>query len=296
MTWPAAEVSIDEALVRTLIESQFPQLADLSCHRVSEGFDNALWRLGSDLVVRLPRREIAVGLLEHELRWLPTIAGHVTLQTPLPHMAGMASQHFAWPWLIAHWIDGVPGDDLSGDDRRSSAVALATFLREIHVVAPPDAPLNPFRGGPLRERSATLETRLLDISDIVDVPTLRQLWAACLAAPPWTAPPLWLHGDMHPGNALYRDKELVGIVDFGDLCAGDPASDLAGGLMSLPFEALDEFFDAYGVIDTATMWRTIGWATHFGVLFTSLGVASRSSYLPVGELSLDNAARLAATL
>jgi aminoglycoside phosphotransferase (APT) family kinase protein len=296
MTWPAAEVSIDEALVRTLIESQFPQFADLSCYQVDEGFDNALWRLGDELVVRLPRRQMAVEPLEHELRWLPEIAGHVTLQTPLPHLAGAASEDFAWPWLIARWIDGVPGDSLTADDRRNSAAALATFFREIHITAPPEAPLNPYRGGPLLDRSATFETRILEISDVADVLLVRQLWASCLAAPKWAGVPLWLHGDPHPGNTLYRNKELVGVVDFGDLCAGDPATDLAGGLMSLPFEALEEFFDTYGGIDNATIWRTIGWAVHFGVLFASLGVVSRPSYLALGQLSLDNAARLAATL
>jgi aminoglycoside phosphotransferase (APT) family kinase protein len=296
MTWPAAEVSIDESLVRTLIETQYPQFADLPLGHVNEGFDNALWRLGDELVVRVPRRKMAVGPLEHELRWLPEIAGHVTLQTPLPHLAGAPSEYFAWPWLIARWIDGVPGDDLSSFERGRSAVALATFLREIHNAAPRDAPINPFRGGPLRDRNATLETRTLDIDHVVDVPAIHQLWATCLAAPLWTAPPLWLHGDMHPGNALYRENELVGIVDFGDLCAGDPATDLAGALMSLPFDDLNEFFDAYGAIDEATMWRTIGWATHFGVLFTSLGIVSRSSYLALGQLSLENAGRLAATL
>jgi aminoglycoside phosphotransferase (APT) family kinase protein len=296
MTWPAAEVTIDETLVRTLIETQFPRFVDLSLVHVTDGFDNALWRLGDELVVRVPRREIAVEPLEHELRWLPDVAGRVTLQTPLPHLAGSPSEFFAWPWLIARWIEGTPGDDLSSDVRGRSAVALATFLREIHVPAPSDAPINPFRGGPLRDRSATLETRTLEIGHVVDVPAVQMLWATCLSAPLRSAPPLWLHGDLHPGNVLYRNGDLVGIVDFGDLCAGDPATDLAGGLMSLPFEALDEFFDAYGAIDNATMWRTVGWATHFGVLFTSLGVLSRPRYLALGLLSLDNASRLAATL
>ena len=296
MTWPAAEVVIDEGLVRSLIESQYPQFAHLPCFLVGEGFDNALWRLGRDLVVRIPRREIAVELIEHELRWLPTVAGHVTLQTPLPHLAGHATKRFAWPWLIARWIDGIPGDEVSLGDRGSPAVALATFLREIHVTAPKDAPTNPFRGGPLEERSSTFETRVLDVSEVIDVPATRALWSHCLSAEPWNGAPLWLHGDLHPGNTLYRDHTLVGIVDFGDLCAGDPATDLASGLMTLPFEMLDEFFSAYGPLDGATMWRTVGWATHFGVLMASLGLLSRPSYLAVGQLSLDNARRLASTL
>jgi aminoglycoside phosphotransferase (APT) family kinase protein len=296
MTWPHAEVNIDETLVRALIESQFPQFAHLSCHRVDEGFDNAMWRLGDDLVVRIPRREAAVEPLEHEMRWLPVVASHVTLRTPLPHLIGRASEYFPWPWLIARWISGTPGDEVSHEDRTSPAVALGTFLREIHVGAPRGAPGNVYRGGPLEERTLAFETRLLDVAAVVDVTATRKLWAQSLAAPRWTTPPLWLHGDLHPGNTIYRDGELVGIVDFGDLCAGDPATDLAGGLMSLSFDDLATFFATYGDVDDATMWRTVGWATHFSVMFTSLGLSSRPSYLAVGELSLDNALQLASTL
>jgi aminoglycoside phosphotransferase (APT) family kinase protein len=105
-----------------------------------------------------------------------------------------------------------------------------------------------------------------------------------------------LHGDLHPGNTLYRDHELIGVVDFGDLCAGDPATDLGAALMSLTSDELEPFFDDYGVVDTATIWRSIGWATHFGVLMASLGVTDRPSYLPVGQRSIDNAVQLAASL
>ncbi len=296
MTWPAAEVFIDEELVRTLIESQYPQFAHLPCRQAGEGFDNSLWRLGEELVVRLPRREVGVEPILRELRWLPVIAGRVTLKTPLPHLPGEATEQYAWPWLIARWVDGVPGDEVSPDDRGRSATALATFLREIHVIAPPDAPANPFRGGPLRDRSSTFEARVLDVTEVVDLSATREIWTRCLKAAPWDTAPLWLHGDLHPGNTLYQDHQLVGVVDFGDLCAGDPATDLAGGLMALPFEALDEFFSTYGPLDDATLWRTVGWATHFGVLMTSLGLLSHPSYLAVGRLSLDNAARLAAAL
>ncbi len=296
MTWPAAEEVIDEALVRSLIESQYPQLSHLSCYQVEEGFDNAMWRLGDDLVARIPRRAVAVELIRHELRWLPQVAGRATLQTPLPHLAGRPSEYFAWPWLIARWIDGVPGDEVSEEYLGTSSVALATFLREIHVEAPPEAPTNPFRGGPLSDRSSTFETRILDVSGVIDVATTRQLWARCLSASLWNGPPVWLHGDLHPGNTLYREGELIGVVDFGDLCGGDPATDLGGALMSLPSGTLEEFFAAYGVVDDDTLWRTVGWATHFGVMMTSLGLSSRPRYLAVGQRSLANAAHLAATL
>src|ERR1700677_164864 len=139
MTWPPAEVSIDESLVRDLVKSQYPQFAELACVLVAEGFDNALWRLGDQLVVRVPRREAAAALVENESRWLSDVARNVTLQTPLPLLPGVASERFAWPWLIATWIDGVPGDRVETARPNDAASKLATFLREIHADAPPGA-------------------------------------------------------------------------------------------------------------------------------------------------------------
>src|SRR5580692_8070727 len=101
-------------------------------------------------------------------------------------------------------------------------------------------------------------------------------------APPWGGPATWLHGDLHPGNLIYRDGQLVGVVDFGDLCAGDPATDLAGALLALPFDALARFFDAYGETNEATRARTIGWAVVFGTMMVGLGRTSRPRYLRVG--------------
>ena len=109
-------------------------------------------------------------------------------------------------------------------------------------------------------------------------------------------PAQWLHGDFHPGNTLYRDGELIGVVDFGDLCAGDPATDLAGGLMSLPYDALPEYFRTYGVDDEAMLQRTIGWAVFLGVMMVSLGLHDRPNYLSIGKRALDNAAKLAEDL
>jgi aminoglycoside phosphotransferase (APT) family kinase protein len=170
---------------------------------------------------------------------------------------------------------------------------LATFLRQIHADAPPGAPKNPFRGVALAERSITFASRLPMVSDATDVVAVRDLWEKSLTATAWMGSPQWLHGDLHPGNTLYREGELVGVVDFGDLCAGDPATDLAGALMCLPFHSLVTFFNTYKVDDTAMMWRVIGWAVLFGVFMTSLGLSSRPSYLAVGLRALDSAQRLA---
>jgi aminoglycoside phosphotransferase (APT) family kinase protein len=296
MSWPAAEVAIDADLVRDLLRIQFPSLAQLSCVNVDEGFDNSLWRLGDDLVARLPRRAVAAALIEKELRWLPELAREVSLRTPLPLLAGAPSERFAWPWLIASWVEGSPGDTTDVATRAHSTSALATFLREIHRPAPEDAPRNPFRGVDLAERASVFETRLNENADLIDVTSAARVFDVGLAATRWGGPAQWLHGDLHPGNSLYLGGRLVGVVDFGDLCAGDPACDLAGALMSLPFSSLDEFFSAYGNCDQATLARTMGWAALFGVFMVSLGRTDRPRYGPVGHLALANAARFAERL
>ena len=297
MSWPSAEVNIDASLVGALIRAQFPKFGELECFLVAEGFDNSLWRLGDELAIRLPRRKAAVALTKNELRWLPVIARHVSLRTPLPLLTGAPGDGYPWPWSITSWIHGVPGDEIDLDTNDSSARGLATFLGEIHVAAPSDAPSNPFRGVALSARSDTFKERLTRVQGIVDGgESLLELWEDCVAAAAWSSTPRWLHGDFHPANTLYRNGELVGVIDFGDLCAGDPATDLAGGLMSLPFRALDDFFGAYRFVDSATLQRTIGWAVLFGVFMVSLGVESRPTYLRVGQRTLTNATQLAKSL
>jgi aminoglycoside phosphotransferase (APT) family kinase protein len=293
MSWPAAEVKIDAQLVRALLHSQYPNFDGVDCYEVAEGFDNSLWRLGSDLVIRLPRREAGVTPLENELRWLPEVARQVSLRTPLPLMAGVPSDAFPWPWSISTWIDGVPGDEVDPEVLARSAWSLATFLREVHVNAPSDAPRNPYRSVTLAERSSTLEERLNELHHELNHVKVLSLWTSCRDVPLGDRPAQWLHGDFHPGNTLYRDGELIGVVDFGDLCAGDPATDLAGGLMSLPYDALTEFFHTYRLDDEATLQRTIGWAVFFGVMMVSLGLRDRPSYLSIGQRALSNATRLA---
>ena len=293
MSWPASEVTIDDRLVRDLLHEQFPQFDDDECVPVAEGFDNSLWRIGEQHVARFPRRKMAVTTVENELRWLPEMAGHVSLPTPLPLMSGAPSERFAWPWSICSWINGVPGDEIAFDHEGRSARTMATFLRELHTTAPRDAPHNPYRSVALAANSPTFDDRLSIVSNRVDADATRRLFALGVAAPAWRHRAVWLHGDFHPGNIVYQGPNLVGVVDFGDLCTGDPATDLAGGLLSLPLCALDEFFHNYGVADDSMIQRTIGWAAHFGVLMTALGLVSRPSYLAPGLRALENATALA---
>jgi aminoglycoside phosphotransferase (APT) family kinase protein len=294
--WPDAEVVVNEETVRTMLSEQFPELADLPIRSAGEGFDNYLFQLGDHHAARLPRRVIGVEPLENELRRLGVATRNVTLATPLPVFAGSPSPHYAWPWMITSWIEGVSGDEVEDDWLRGCTTSLATFLRELHVTAPDDAPKNPWRSIPLAERAADFEARLESLRNDVDATNAWSLFEWACASTPRRSPPTWLHGDFHPGNMVFRDGRLVGVVDFGDLCAGDPATDLAGALLTLPYDELAAFFSAYGVDDEATVARTVGWAVIFGTMMVGLGRTSRPRYMKVGQRALENAARLYAAL
>jgi aminoglycoside phosphotransferase (APT) family kinase protein len=287
---------MDAALVAELLRQQHPDFANYDIRPASSGFDNTIWRLGDDFVVRLPRRAIGAVLMEHELRWLPELAPRLPLQVPTPIRAGQPSSRFAWPWSIAKWIEGTPGNNVKEETLCHAAEPLGKFLRALHVEAPADAPANEFRGVPLQRHESSFLARLEEVGNGLDQKAVVDVWRSARDAPLWAKPDVWIHGDLHPANTIFDDRTLVGIIDFGDLCAGDPATDLAGALMSLPYESVEAFFDAYGAVDLETQRRTLGWAVHFGLIFTLLGVNSEPSYGPLGDRALANALKFSRTL
>jgi aminoglycoside phosphotransferase (APT) family kinase protein len=113
----AADIFIDEPLVRRLLREQHPDLGTLELRLVANGWDNDIYRLGGDLVVRLPRRLVAVPLVEHEQRWLSGIAERVTVDVPAPVRIGLPSDTFPWPWTVAPWFEGDLGSTTSFADR-----------------------------------------------------------------------------------------------------------------------------------------------------------------------------------
>ena len=244
--------------MRALLREQHPDLAELGLRAVDGGWDNQQWRLGDDLAVRLPRTERAPSLLHKEQTWLPRLAGRLPLPTPIPVRIGEPSSRFGHTWTIARWVEGTPAD-LAPIERPESADVLAAFLRALHEPAPPDAPTNATRGLPL----AAIEPADVWFGLIADHPqvrTARELWDRAVAAPAWTGPPVWLHGDLHPANVVVRDGALAGVIDFGELCGGDPATDLSAAWILLPAGAARRFLDAYGPPDEATVRRARAWA------------------------------------
>ena len=280
-------------LVEELVRSQHPDLIRGRIRGLSTGFDNTIWRLGDELVVRLPRRQVAVKLIENEQRWLPELAPRLPLLTPTPVRVGLPSDAFPWSWTIAKWIEGTPGNEADPRALSGAATLLGHFLKALHHAAPADAPINEFRSGPLVSHDVSFQGRLDHVGAAIDRDPVLAIWRTSLDAEPWVEAPQWIHGDPHPANLIFRDEQLTGVIDFGDLCAGDPATDLAGGLLALPRESLEEFFRAYGATDDATIRRTLGWAVHFGLMFVLLGESDEPTYGPIGHRAIENAVAFA---
>ena len=279
---PAAEVDVTAGLVRELLAAQHPDLARLPVEFLANGWDNVIFRLGEDLLVRMPRRALGAEIIAHEQRWLPVVAPRLPLPTPCPVRTGAPGPGFRYPWSVVPYLPGVPAAGADGGgvplDLAAVAADLGGFLRAMHIAAPADAPANPFRGVPLSQRAATFEANLALLAEpdgappdaapaLADEAAVRRAWADALAAPAYDGPPLWLHGDPHPANVLVENGHVSGIIDFGDITAGDPASDLSVAWMLLPLQWHDTFRAAYGGV-AGDLWRRArGWALALGVVF-----------------------------
>jgi aminoglycoside phosphotransferase (APT) family kinase protein len=260
-----AEIEITAELVQDLVRDQHPDLADRRVRLGARGWDNQLWRLGDDLAVRLPwATEAADALLRKEYAWLPHLAPRLPLPVPVPQRLGEPSERFPRPWLITTWVPGTPADRTPITRASDAAESLAAFLTALHQPAPSDAPAGRFRGGPLADLAEGFAKGLSSATErglIKDPDAISAVWHDAVTAPRWTGPALWLHGDLHPANVLTADGALCGVIDFGDLCAGDPAYDLSAEWLLLPQDTTDHFYTAYQPIpDAATMRRARGWA------------------------------------
>jgi len=264
MTDTATGITAD--LIAELLREQHPDLADLPLTFGARGWDNQLWRLGDDLAVRLPfATQDAAELLLKEHTLLPAIAPRLPLQIPVPQRLGQPSERFPRPWIVTTWVAGEPADRVPATRGVEAADTLAAFLAALHQPAPEDAPAGRHRrGGPLTDIGEGIAHLLREAADrglIPDEDAVREVWDDALAAPDWTGPAVWLHADLHAANLLTRDGNFCGVVDFGDMCAGDPACDLAAGWTLLPDGFIHRFHQSYSpAADAATLRRARGWA------------------------------------
>ncbi|MEU2128801.1 aminoglycoside phosphotransferase family protein [Streptomyces sp. NPDC018352] len=261
----ADEPDIDESLVHRLIAAQFPQWAGLPVEPVTPvGTSNAMYRLGEDLVMRLPRTAGTAGDVAKEQRWLPWLAPSLPAAIPVPLGAGVPADGYPWHWSVFRWLDGA--NPVVGNIAEPGLLAadLADFVDALHRIEPADGPPS-FRSEPLTARDATTRAALAELREVVDTGAALTVWEAALGASAPTGPAVWIHADLQPGNLLLAGGRLSAVIDFGCTGLGDAAVDLIAAWYLLPAHARGTFRTALNADDAA--WaRGRGWA-----LSTALG-------------------------
>jgi aminoglycoside phosphotransferase (APT) family kinase protein len=261
------EIDIDRSLVSRLIAEQFPQWAHLPIAKVrSAGTDNAIYRLGDDMAVRLPRLPAVAGQVEKEQRWLPRLSPLLPLAIPVPLAVGASEDGFPYPWSVYQWLAGDNLADQPEVDLPDAAGQLGRFVAALQRI---DA-----TGGPLSSRATPVNTR--DDDDVrstichlgadgtLDPRLATAVWEDALAAPAWAGPPAWIHSDLFRRTCWPGRAGLAAVIDFGLLGLGDPACDMLPAWTLLTAQTRDLFRAEAGVAE-ATWVRGRGWALSAGL-------------------------------
>lgn len=264
------EVSADEVVVRRLLAAQAPEYAGLEVTSLGHGTDNTMYRLGTDLLVRLPRSPANAESLAKELHWLPWLGQRLSVEIPEPVLAGSPCEEFALPWAIYRWIDGEPVSPGSVGDWERLGRDLAAVVRQLHAL-PLDGNtrtggLAGYRGGMLQPHHEWVEQCLAEthaLAPSLATDTLADLWDRALAGPSPSTSHVWLHADLKPSNLLVRDGRLCAVIDFGGLTIGYPDAEHAP-TWDLPAAARSAYRTVLGVDDDE--WaRARAWALLVGV-------------------------------
>ena len=284
------EVDTSLPIVTRLIASQFPQWVGRTIEPVhSTGTVNAIYRLGEDLCIRLPRVERWAADLDHELRWLPLLAPHLPFAIPEPVAEGRPDDGYPFRWAVFTWLPGESWSSSRAGDERGAARDLAMFVRALRAIDP--------AGGPPAERSGSLTTRdartreaIEAAGDLIDGASATAAWEAALGAPEWDGEAAWIHGDLLPANLLVHGGRLSAVIDFGTAGVGDPACDLLAAWSAFSSEARAEFRAALDV-DDATWARGRGWTLSVALLIIPYYATSNARFSEMARRTVQEIVR-----
>jgi aminoglycoside phosphotransferase (APT) family kinase protein len=265
------EIRVDEAVVRSLLREQRPEWAALAISLAGAGTDNTMYRLGDQLLIRLPRTAGNERAVRKEQAWLPRLAPYLSCRIPEPVHAGTPGSAFPLAWSVYRWIDGDEAGPGSVTDWGAFGADLAGFVQSLHAIpfmgAARQGELSWYRGGSLQACdgwvSGCFDECLLIQGLDLDIAQLRHLWQIALARPEPSGRQVWLHGDLKPTNLLVQRGKLHAVIDFGCLSVGFPDAEHAP-LWDLPPAARRAYWDAMG-LDEVTLLRARAWAIAVGV-------------------------------
>jgi aminoglycoside phosphotransferase (APT) family kinase protein len=256
---------ITSDLARKLIIVQFPEYAHLFIQSVEkQGHDNRTYRLGNDMLIRMPSADSYALKVPKEQDLLPKLAPYLTVNIPVPLKMGNASDDYPYPFSIYKWLEGVSVNLLILDDDCLEKLAfdLAQFLKELQNINNVDGPKpgqhNWWRGDHVSVYDKGARAQIEQLSKVIDATKAMQLWEnACKTR--WVKKPVWIHGDFAIGNMLMKDGKLSAIIDFGGMSLGDPACDLVIAWTFLQGKARDIFINTMD-LDADTWLRAKAWA------------------------------------
>ena len=252
------EVEVGDATVRALLMEQFPEWADEPLRRVPDsGTDNAIYRLGEDMGIRRPRIQWAEAQIEKECRWLPELALGLPVSVPVPLAKGHPSHVYPFPWLVYPWLEGVSLDRAVIEDWGVLAREVGEFIIALGRRPTDDGPPPIRRGNPMVQYDPEVQWALRQLDDSVDVERAKAVWENAVDVGEWSEDPVWVHGDLLPGNILVSKGHVSGIIDWSGAGVGDPACE-AMLAWSLPSGARSVFRQTIG-FDDATWVRARGW-------------------------------------
>lgn len=254
---------ITAELVARLVAAQFPNWRELLISAVSDdGWDNSTWRLGDSLSVRLPSHARYAPQVDKEQTWLPRLAPALPLPIPVPVAKGEPGDGYPLPWSVYRWLEGEPASRSTIGNSGAFGVKLGEFLIALWAIdpdgGPPAGAHNFYRGGDLSVYDDETRGAIKKHGVRIDTEGATRVWERALGCS-WTRSPVWVHGDLAPGNLLVQDGELVGVIDFGCCGVGDPACDLVIAWTFLSGEGRRAFVDTVAM-DEDTWGRARGWA------------------------------------
>jgi aminoglycoside phosphotransferase (APT) family kinase protein len=254
--------NIPISLVKRLVNEQFPEYGHLRLVKVVPGgWDNRTFRLGDQLVVRMPSAERYASQVQKEQDWLPVLAHSLDVAIPKPVAHGSPTKDYPYPWSIYEWIKADTADKLKADAFDQFAKDAAGFLSSLQQVESAGAPLAgpPFyRGCPLKIYDSEAYEAISTLDGVIDGQIAMEIWGEAMSSE-WTERPVWFHGDFSPQNILIKDNRLIGVIDFGLSAVGDPACDLVIAWTMLD-RASAEIFKRAMNLGLATWARARGWA------------------------------------
>lgn len=266
MTLHADEFAIDDELVAGLLIDQAPQWADLPLRRLStSGTVNVTYRLGDDMVVRLPRSPEFGDGPQREARWIPVIAPHVPLAVPTHLMLGRPTGAYPSHWSVLRWIEGTTATPSTLGDLGSAAEALAGFIDSLRRAPTDEVPTGGnYRGFGLVRVDRDVRRWTDRLPADLDRRAILDEWESCLAVGEWDGPPTWLHSDLRGDNLIARSGDLVGVIDWEGCTVGDPSADYLAAWWLFDGDTREVFRDESGA-HPADWRRAKGWALHMAV-------------------------------